>query len=222
MSLTFAALARRVSELFSWPRHGLLPAAAASLIGAIVFTYYSQPSAPASAAVVGMPAGADMMQMVRDEHALIVGYVTSSNELRQQADLGAEQDMLRAKAAERAELAALETRQTELRSAAASAHATEQLKRKVAAQAAPERDVAGMPLQLASMASTAAPFQPAAQPPTLLTAHVEDGPIRSRLRRATAAVRRIPYWAHSVAAWITDAVPSRPQLPDLHNLRASI
>lgn len=210
----------------------LLPAAIAGLIAAAGFAAYSQPSGPAAA--IATPAGAEMMQMVRDEHAVIVSYLQSSNEQRQQTDLAAEREILQAKslqakslqatAAERSEqLAAREPKQAETKTLALAAQAADKLKHKVAtAQAAPAapppaQTAAGMPLQLASAAPQ---IEPA---PVTIAARSESGPIRTRLRRVTAVVKRIPTWATSVAEWITDAVPSEKltRLPNLNILRVS-
>jgi len=213
-----------VSGVSSQPLRRLLPAAIAALIAAAAFTAYSQPSGPATA--IATPAGAEMMQMVRDEHAVIASYLQSNNEQRQQADLAAERETLQAKAEERSEqLAALEekqtdTKQAEARTLALAAPAADKLQRKVAtAQVAPlaAKAAAGMPLQLASAAPQ---IEPA---PVMIVARGEAGPIRTRLRRVTAAVKRIPTWAISVAEWITDAVPSEQltRLPNLNILRVS-
>ena len=210
-----------VSGVSTQPLRRLLPAAIAGLIAAAAFTAYSQPSGPATA--IATPAGAEMMQMVRDEHAVIATYLRSSNEQRQQADLASEREILLAKAEERSEqLAAREAKQTETKQAetktlALAAQAADKLKRKVVtAQVAP-KTAAGMPLQLASAAPQ---IEPA---PVMIVARGEAGPIRTRLRRVTAAVKRIPTWAISVAEWITDAVPSEQltRLPNLNILRVS-
>jgi len=206
------------SRFSSRPFFALLPAVVASM----VFSYYSQPSAPALGAAIGAPAGAEMMQMVRDEHALIAGYLKSNRERRHQADLAAEQETLQAKATERAELlAAREPRQAETR--ALAAQTAEKPKRKVAAiqgaqelsSQAPNKTAAAMPLQLVQVADAGAP---------VIVARREEGPIRSRLHRIATVVKRIPTWAYAAAEWIADAVPSTSltQLPDLHILRASI
>jgi hypothetical protein len=220
-----------LSRLLSQPLYRLLPAVLAGAIGGLLFGYVVYPSAPAPMRAIGAPAGAEMMQMVRDEHAVIAGYLQSSNEQRQQADLAAECEIvqaktLQAKAAERSEqLAAREAKQAdtklaETKTLALAAPAADKLKRKVAtAQAAPPtaKTAAGMPLQLASAAPQIAPA------PVMIAARDEAGPIRSRMRRVTAVVRRIPTWATSVAEWITDAVPSEQltRLPDLNILRVS-
>lgn len=208
-----------VSGVSTQPLRRLLPAAIAGLIAAAALTAYPQPSGPARATAT--PAGAEMMQMVRDEHAVIAGYLQSSNEQRQQADLAAEREILQAKAAERSEqLAAREAKQAATKTLALAAPAADKLKRKVATvQVAPPaaKTAAAMPLQLASAAPQ---IEPA---PVMIVARGEAGPIRTRLRRVTAVVRRIPTWATSVAEWITDAVPSErlTRLPNLNILRVS-
>jgi hypothetical protein len=60
--------------------HDLVPAALASVIGGILFTHFHLGfqfgRAPEAAAQV-MPASAEMMQLLRDEHGLVVSYVNA-------------------------------------------------------------------------------------------------------------------------------------------------
>jgi hypothetical protein len=63
------------------------------------------------------------MQMIRDEHALIVNYLQKGTEARQQADLAAAQKMLRSKATEQAAvLAAREERAAQTKAFNIAAH----------------------------------------------------------------------------------------------------
>ena len=55
----------------------ILPAALASVIGGFLFTQYhfGQMAAPRPAADQGAPASAEMVALVRDEHAMIMNYL---------------------------------------------------------------------------------------------------------------------------------------------------
>ena len=55
--------------------HDVLPAALASLIGGLVFTHFQLGRTPGAVATQVLPASAEMMQMLRDEHGLILNYV---------------------------------------------------------------------------------------------------------------------------------------------------
>jgi hypothetical protein len=77
----------------------ILPAALASVIGGFLFTHYdwSGIRAPAPATERAAPASAEMMQLVRDEHAVVASYL--------QAWVAAERDRLAAEDAAAAEAA---------------------------------------------------------------------------------------------------------------------
>jgi len=77
----------------------ILPAALASVIGGFLFTHYdwSGIRAPAPAAERAAPASAEMMQLVRDEHAVVASYL--------KAQVAAERDRLAAEDAAAAEAA---------------------------------------------------------------------------------------------------------------------
>lgn len=69
----------------------VLPAALASLVGGFLFTHYGLGRAPEPAAQVA-PASAEMMQLLRDEHGLIVNFLKAriANEKKQlEAEAGA-------------------------------------------------------------------------------------------------------------------------------------
>lgn len=81
----------------------ILPAVLASVIGGLLFTHYQLGAlgAPATAAL-SAPANAEMMQLLRDEHAVIVDYLKA--QLAAEKSRAAEQDReMRAAAAEAAE-----------------------------------------------------------------------------------------------------------------------
>ena len=78
----------------------ILPAALASVIGGFLFTHYdwSGTRAPAPASERVAPASAEMMQLVRDEHAVVASYL--------KAQVAAERDRLAAEDAAATEAAA--------------------------------------------------------------------------------------------------------------------
>lgn len=112
----FPSLSKFYSKLF----YELLPAAIASAVGGMVFNHYAKASVAAPPVAVVSPASAELLQMVRDEHALLVDYLRKNAETRQQAELAVEQDAKRVSAAEQT---AREARTVEVR--ALAAHATE-------------------------------------------------------------------------------------------------
>ncbi len=74
----------------------ILPAALASVIGGFLFTHYQLgwPSAPAAPAVQAAPASAEMMQLLRDEHALIVNFLRAQR-VEEKTRLAAEDEVPR-------------------------------------------------------------------------------------------------------------------------------
>ncbi len=67
--------------------HDVLPAALASLIGGLLFTQFQLGRMPAPVAAQVAPASPEMMQLLRDEHGLIVNYLKAqvANEKKQLA-----------------------------------------------------------------------------------------------------------------------------------------
>jgi hypothetical protein len=55
--------------------HDVLPAALASVIGGFLFTHFQLGRVPEPVAAQVVPASAEMMQLLRDEHGLIVSFV---------------------------------------------------------------------------------------------------------------------------------------------------
>ena len=194
-----------LSGFFSKVFYELLPAAIASAVGGVLFNHYAKlPTAPPQVTVQS-PASAEMLQMVRDEHVLMVEYVKKQAEARQQAGRAAEHDARRIEAAEQAATQALR----EARAAEARAHA---LAARIAATAAetsqkreaakqPDRAPAIEPLPPPQVASVAAPVQPPV--PAASTAHSDDNAV-------IATVRRIPSLFRSAADWFADDAPPRP------------
>jgi hypothetical protein len=81
----------------------ILPAVLASVIGGLLFTHYQLGGlGVAATAALSAPANAEMMQLLRDEHAVIVDYLKA--QLAAEKSRAAEQDReMRAAAAEAAE-----------------------------------------------------------------------------------------------------------------------
>jgi hypothetical protein len=207
-----------LSRLFSKLLHELLPAAIASVVGGMLFSYYAHPSVTTPPTAIGAPASVEAMQMMRDEHALIVNYLQKYTEARKQSDFTAEQEILTSKAAEQAaKLAASEARAAETRALAIAALVAAKPERKVAEKRpAQELDTAavGKPLQLLHTASIATQIQPVVQPTIPRTRLVtpaagsDENVIKTKLREVTATVERIPLWFRSVAEWFAIDVPS--------------
>ena len=214
----FPSLSRFYSKLF----YELLPAAIASAVGGMVYNHYAKAPVATPPSAIVAPASAELLQMVRDEHALFVDYLKKNAETRQQAELAAEQDARRVSAAEQA---AREARMAEARALALAAHATEKPEKKLAAKqpAHPDRAAPSEPLQLHVMAAVTAPAQPTATltaPPT----HSDDGFIMAKLRDGAAIVESIPSWVRSATDWFAGSAPPRPpaELSPRHFLRVSM
>jgi hypothetical protein len=215
---------------FSKLLYKLLPAAIASVIGAMLISHYARTSVVTPAAAVATPASAEMMQLVRDDHQLIVKYLKKENETCQQSDRAAEQDMLRSKAAEQAAmLAASEAIAAESRALAIAAHAAAKPERKVAAKPPAHNSkkiVAAAPLQLDSMTNAAPAIPPPRQsifaPARTVTPapQGDDNIVSAKFRDFAALVERIPVWARLAAEWLSPRPLSH--LLDRNILKASL
>jgi len=140
--------------------------------------------------------------MLRDEHASVTDYLAKKTEAQREANLAAEQDIMRMKvaAAERAvEMAAAAEKLAMLSPGEARAPAAAVKIHKVVA---PEPEPVQPPLQLAAMMNLPAPL-PA-------------GNIVTRsARTAMATVERIPGWVREAANWVADLpAQSLPRWPD--------
>ena len=213
----FPSLSKFYSKLF----YELLPAAIASAVGGMVFNHYTKAPVATPPVAVVSPASAELLQMVRDEHALFVDYLKKNAETRQQAELAAEQDAKRVSAAEQT---AREARTAEAR--ALAARATEKSEKKLAAKQPaphPDRAIPGEPLQLHATATVAAPVQPAA-PLLAPSSHRDEGFIMTKLRSTATTVESIPSWVRSASDWFSSGAPPRPpaELPQRNFLKASM
>jgi hypothetical protein len=137
-----------------------LPAALASIVGGFLITHYQishQASRPAAAQAV--PASAEMMALVRDEHTMIVDYLRS--QMAAEKSRHAAEDQAGARAAANARIAA------EAEAAAAAAVPVTMPTARVAAATPAAKPVASR----AKLAAPAAPAAPRQQP--LVTAQAE-------------------------------------------------
>ncbi|MGA8818597.1 MAG: hypothetical protein WB624_14975, partial [Xanthobacteraceae bacterium] len=103
----------------------VLPAALASAIGAFLFAQYqfdrSAPVAHAVTPAVAVPASAEMLQLVREEHALIRDFLTAQRTAEQNRTLAANAADAQADPTADAKLAAAVPQPAELPSAAKAA-----------------------------------------------------------------------------------------------------
>ena len=120
------------SQFFSKLFIELLPATIASAIGAYLINSYFRPQPPAAVST-------EMVQILRDQQALLSDYLKKSTEAHQRADQVVAQETDKLKAAERDALVALrEAKAAELRALAAAVTRTgEATERKLAAKPAP-------------------------------------------------------------------------------------
>jgi len=237
------------SQFFAKLFYELLPATIASAIGAyLINSYFKPPAAPAQTEAA-TAANAQLMQLLRDQQALLTDYLKKSTEAHQRADQVVAQETDRIKAAERDAIAALrEAKAAELRAlVAAVARTSEASERRLAAKPTaapaivavplaplppPTERPASEPLQLHQAASAAppppmpapaqtqAPAQAQAVPPPAATREAENGAIAT-LKSAVSAVERLP---SRLLDWFSDAMPPRPptDLPPRHFMKAAM
>jgi hypothetical protein len=216
----FPSLSRFYSKLF----YELIPAAIASAVGGMVFNHYTKAPVVTPPVAIVSPASVEMLQMVRDEHAVFVDYLKKNAETRQQAELAAEQDAKRISVAEQS---AREARAAEARALTLAAHATEKPEKKVAIKQPaphPDRAVPSEPLQLHATAVVTAPVQPAAAPLSAPPARNDEGYIMAKVHSTVATVESIPSWVRSASDWFSGGTPPRPpgELSPRNFLKASM
>jgi hypothetical protein len=157
---------------------------------------------------------AEMIQMVRDEHGLIVDYLKKYTEARQQADRPAKQEARRIKAAERAAmLAGREMRAAETRAVVTGAHIAAKPETKVAKKQPAQYPDKAEPLRMASLApQVQSVVQPAVPPVRLVTpaADSDENIVKIKLGVVAGTVERIPFLGSSVAEWVSGDVPPPP------------
>jgi hypothetical protein len=212
-----------VSRFFSKLFYELLPAAIISGVGGMLFSHYVNPfshyaSPPiATPAAIETPVSAEMIQMVRDEHGLIVDYLKKYTEARQQADRPAKQEARRIKAVERAAmLAGREMRAAETRAVVTGAHIAAKPETKVAKKQPAQYPDKAEPLRMASLApQVQSVVQPAVPPVRLVTpaADSDENIVKIKLGVVAGTVERIPFLGSSVAEWVSGDVPPPPLPP---------
>ena len=214
-----------VSKFASKFVYDLMPAAIASVIGGLLFTHYGLAPAAAPPAATQTVASAEMVQMVRDEHALIVDYLKQDAAAKRAAQLAADAELARHKA-RATELAAdhavaLAKKAAALAAAANAPILAPTLAPKKSAVKEPVKELArepvkqamAPPLQLAAMMNPA-PVAPPVQRGNLVT---------EKMRQMVATVERIPDWVREAANWVAE-LPEKtlPKSPARMNLHASL
>jgi hypothetical protein len=172
----------------------ILPAALASVIGGFLFTHYDWsgirvPPPPAERAA---PASAEMMQLVRDEHAVVASYL--------KAQVAAERDRLAAEDAAAAEAAGDAAAPGAPGSAAVAAIEAKPLAPLVQEVSRPSTPIAAAPpLHTPLVIAQAEPNQtaepPGYEPAPLLAAtiNIKDHVV-STTQHAFAVITNIPSW----------------------------
>lgn len=169
----------------------VLPAALASVIGAFLFAHYQldrPASAPSTApTMAATPASAEMMQLVRDEHAMIRSFLVAQQAAEQKSAMAANAADAEAKLADASRRAASLT--TAKPAAARSM---------VSAAAAPERGARALPTVLVAAAQsdpvTAAPIPPPRHPSLIAQTLAVPGRVASVTLHAVMAIGGIPSW----------------------------
>lgn len=193
-------------------RMGLLPARCAGALVLAVFASAIAASLVVQGGYSSRPANSDVagieaMVLLREEHALVAGYAAGATQAQHEANLAAEQDIIRMKVAAAEQAVAAEkptlSAPAEAKTAVASAKP-----RKVAPR---EPEPVQPPLQLASMMNPVAPPAPAGN---IVTRKVRD---------VVATVERIPGWVREAANWVVDLpAQSLPRWPDRRFLHVSL
>jgi hypothetical protein len=178
----------------------VLPTALASLIGGFLFTQYQAGyrAAPQPAAEQAAPASAEMLQLVRDEHAMMFDYIRAQTAAEKSRNAAEDKEDTRA-VAEAKPAAAAVTR----RPLTASAPAVSRIK--VSAVAATPAPTVHAPRVIAQVEQTAAgapgvaAADAARQPDSLLakTLTIKDSVVHATLH-AVSAIGGIPNWIASL------------------------
>ncbi len=178
----------------------ILPTALASLIGGFLFTQYQAGyrPAPQPAAEQAAPASAEMLQLVRDEHAMIYDYIKAQTAAEKSRNAAEDKEGARA-VAEAKPAAAPVTRRPLVGSAPAASRI------KVSAVAATPAPAVNAPRVIVQVEPTAAgaPEVPAAgaapRPDSLLTKTltIKDNVVHATLH-AVSAIGGIPNWIASL------------------------
>ena len=209
------------SQFFSKMFYELLPATVASAIGAYFINSYIKKPDPAPQPAIQAAVSADLVQLMRDQQALLSDYLKKSTEARQRADLAMEQEAGKLKAAEREAAQVLrEAKAAEMRALAAATRAVETTERRLAVKSTAaqpdktpiDRAIVGEPLQLHQAASAVSPPQsqpqpllaPQPAPATAAAAPSSDTGVMATLRNTVTTIERLP---SRVVDWFSDAAP---------------
>jgi hypothetical protein len=170
----------------------VLPAALASVIGAFLFAHY-QFARPASApaaepAMAATPASAEMMRLVREEHAMIRNFLVAQEAAERTRALAA--NAADARAVAQAKLAAAPPRR-----AATLAAAKPAAPRATAPLAAPGNGATALPpVVVAAEQPNPAPVLPPRQPSLIAQTLAVPGHVAAVTLHAVMAIGGIPSW----------------------------
>jgi hypothetical protein len=173
----------------------VLPTALASLIGGFLFTQYQAGyrPAPQPAAEQAAPASAEMLQLVRDEHAMIFDYINAQTAVEKSRN--AAEDMEDARAVAEAKPAAAPVTRRPLVAAAPGVPRI-----KVSAVAATPAPAVRAPRVIAQAAPTASPAieaQPQTDSLLAKSLTITDNVVHATLH-AVSAIGGIPNWIASL------------------------
>ena len=173
----------------------VLPTALASLIGGFLFTQYQAGyrPAPQPAAEQAAPASAEMLQLVRDEHAMIFDYINAQTAVEKSRNAAEDKEDARA-VAEAKPAAAPVTR----RPLVAAAPGVPRIK--VSAVAATPAPAVRAPRVIAQAAPTASPAieaQPQTDSLLAKSLTITDNVVHATLH-AVSAIGGIPNWIASL------------------------
>jgi hypothetical protein len=201
----------------------LLPATIASVVGGLLFSHYAKPPVALPATAMTAPANTEMIQMVRDEHALFIDYLKKYTDERHQADLIAEKEAKTITAAgTKAVFTARKARPAEAKAFAVTAHFAARLDKNIDEKQSAQylnNAVTAEPLQLRPVASGSTQLQHVTQlaaPPAVREIPIvpsNESGVMVRLRAVTAMVGEIPSWVHSATKWFSESAPPRPPAP---------
>jgi hypothetical protein len=183
-------------------------AVAAAFIAAAVFVQFDRtPQAALSAGVAGQA----MMQMLRDDHAVIADYLKSEAEAQKLANAAATREMEGMKLAVRTDAPAQQR----------VAQAERESKRVMAALEKKAAPAKLEPVRVTTAVAPGEPMQLLAMTEVRTTPQPPNGVVRGKLRQLASTVERIPSWFNAAAGWVVEAVPvprmpSLPQLPMRH------
>jgi hypothetical protein len=230
MLTKFPSLFRFCSKLL----YELLPAAIASVVGGLLFSHFAKTPVATPAAAMMIPASAEMIQMVRDEHALFIDTLKKYTDERRQTDLTAEKESRKTDIVEQAATPATrEARTAETRPLAITAHTAKRAEKNISEKpSTPHLDkaVISEPLRLHPTVGASTQAQHAispAVPPAAIetpTASGDESRVVTTLGTVTATVGKISSWIGSVGQWFLEAAPPRPPalLPERNYVQAGM